>query len=282
MTRILWDSDVLLTEQRDEKFDEYIFELDSYVPLCRFDEEAFETYHNDHVGTPHELTDDKENITWSGSYDIYGSIRGRYIGESDNRIRFQGQYADTEIGLHYNFFRYYDPELGRYINQDPVGLVGGLNQYEYTQNPLNWTDPLGLSGRGDQSGFAREAEESVSRSTGVPLNPQGPGQQTIPGSGPGGVRVPDLKVRGQEGSVRLRGTIVEVKASTGSTFGDLSHRSRQQIREAVDYARRLRSKAYLVKDPEVTNLLRNARVEIFTDLPAPTSGQFARLREQGL
>jgi len=143
-----WDSDVLRTEQRDEKFDEYIFELDSYVPLCRFDEEGFETYHNDQLGTSHELTDEG-NITWSGIYDIYGSISGRYIGESDNRIRFQGQYADTEIGLHYNCFRYYDPELGRYINQDPVGLVGGLNQYEYTQNPLNWTDPLGLSGRGD-------------------------------------------------------------------------------------------------------------------------------------
>lgn len=88
-----------------------------------------------------------------------------------------------------------------------------------------------------------EAEEAVSRSTGVPLNPQGPGQQTIPGSGRGGVRVPDLKVRGQEGLVRLRGTIVEVKASTGSTFGDLSHRSRPQIRDAVEDARRLRSKA---------------------------------------
>ena len=69
------------------------------------------------------------------------------------------------------------------------------------------------------------------KATGVPLNPQGPGQQTIPGSGPGGNRVPDLKVRGREGSVRLRGTIVEVKASnlTPGNFGDLSGRSRDQI-----------------------------------------------------
>src|SRR5262249_50046084 len=69
-------------------------------------------------------------------------------GEIEQPLRFQGQYEDSETGLHYNFFRYYDPESGRYINRDPVGLWGGLNQYAYAQNPINWVDPLGLTASG--------------------------------------------------------------------------------------------------------------------------------------
>ncbi|HEX5084340.1 MAG TPA: RHS repeat-associated core domain-containing protein, partial [Blastocatellia bacterium] len=283
-TGFLWDGDVMLMEQRSGKFNEYVFESDSYQPLCRFDEKGMQTYHNDHIGTPHAMADDKGNIIWSASYDAYGDISALHIGKSDNQVRFQGQYADQETGLHYNFFRYYDPELGRYINQDPARLDGGLNLYEYALNPLNWIDPLGLSGRGDQSEFARTAEEAVSRHTGVPLNPQGAGEQTIKGSGPGGKRVPDLKVRGQQGSVRLRGSIVEVKASgiEGGKFGDLSSRSRAQIMDAVKYARALRARAGLVTDPRVRELLSKAHVEVFTDLEAPTRGKFADLVEEGL
>ncbi|MEX1027029.1 MAG: RHS repeat-associated core domain-containing protein, partial [Candidatus Paceibacterota bacterium] len=138
------------------------------------------------------------------------------------------------------------------------------------------------TGRGSQKAFADEAEQIVSDATGIPRNPQGAGQQTIPGTGRGGVRIPDLKVRGAQGSVRLRGSVVEVKASRGTTFGDLSSRSRDQIRDAVDYVQRLRSKASLVKDPEFKDLLRRARVEVFSDLPAPKSGEFADLLRDGL
>ena len=60
-------------------------------------------------------------------------------------IRFQGQYEDLETGLYQNFNRFYDPNSGRYINHDPIGLMGGLNQYQYCPNPVEWVDPLGLS-----------------------------------------------------------------------------------------------------------------------------------------
>jgi len=143
----------LLTEQYTDRFNEYVFAPESYEPLCRFDGEGFETYHNDHLGTPHELTDEKGDITWSVSYDVYGGVGRRYVGKSDNRIRFQGQYDDSEIELHYNFFRYYDPELGRYNTQDPIGLFGGFNPYEYSQNPLAWIDPLGLETKKRPSAF---------------------------------------------------------------------------------------------------------------------------------
>ena len=62
-----------------------------------------------------------------------------------NPWRFLGQYEDAETGLFYNRFRYYDPELGRYLSEDPIGLAGGIGQWRYVVNPTNTTDILGLA-----------------------------------------------------------------------------------------------------------------------------------------
>ncbi|NHZ67128.1 RHS repeat-associated core domain-containing protein, partial [Massilia genomosp. 1] len=69
-------------------------------------------------------------------------------------IRFLGQYHDTETGLNYNRFRYYDADCGRYVSLDPIGLAGGSNSYQYAPNPSGWTDPLGLSKTCSCSGTA--------------------------------------------------------------------------------------------------------------------------------
>jgi RHS repeat-associated protein len=58
--------------------------------------------------------------------------------------RFQGQSLDEESGLHYNWNRYYEPETGRYLTADPIGLNGGTRSYGYVHNPLGWVDPFGL------------------------------------------------------------------------------------------------------------------------------------------
>jgi RHS repeat-associated protein len=59
-------------------------------------------------------------------------------------LRFQGQYFDEETGLHYNRFRYYDPDYGRFVSQDPIGLAGGANLFLHSPNPTSWIDPFGL------------------------------------------------------------------------------------------------------------------------------------------
>ncbi|WP_174913866.1 RHS repeat domain-containing protein, partial [Burkholderia diffusa] len=110
-------------------------------------------YQCDHLGTPQELTDEHSEIAWSAEYRAWGvaqeAIR-KASGKAPitNPIRFQGQYHDHETGLHYNRYRYYDPNSGRYINQDPIGLRGGINAYTYVKNPIIWIDPLGLQAMG--------------------------------------------------------------------------------------------------------------------------------------
>jgi RHS repeat-associated protein len=69
------------------------------------------------------------------------------IENVENPFRFPGQYYDKETGLHYNYFRDYHPGLGRYIQPDPIGLLGGINLFTYVRNdPVNGVDPTGLLG----------------------------------------------------------------------------------------------------------------------------------------
>ncbi|XOV40457.1 RHS repeat-associated core domain-containing protein [Pseudomonas sp. App30] len=69
-------------------------------------------------------------------------VREPYYIEEQN-LRFQGQYLDRETGLHYNTFRFYDPDVGRFVSPDPIGLAGGVHAYQYAVNPLGWADPSG-------------------------------------------------------------------------------------------------------------------------------------------
>lgn len=86
-------------------------------------------------------------LVWAGYIRGFGenaadiSNSGAYFHQP---LRLPGQYFDDETGLHYNLFRYYAPECGRFVSQDPIGLKGGLNLYSYAPNPLRWIDPLGL------------------------------------------------------------------------------------------------------------------------------------------
>ncbi|MED9122286.1 RHS repeat-associated core domain-containing protein [Escherichia marmotae] len=91
-------------------------------------------------------------------------------GRVEQNLRYQGQYLDRETGLHYNLHRYYDPDVGRFIVTDPIGLRGGLNLYQYAPNPLGWIDPLGLKGGKNCTDLGKAGEKNSSELTGLPKN----------------------------------------------------------------------------------------------------------------
>jgi len=103
-------------------------------------------YHNDLNGLPQQLTEPDGHTVWQARYRVWGNtveeIREPYYIEEQN-LRFQGQYLDRETGLHYNTFRFYDPDIGRFTTPDPIGLAGGINLYQYAPNPIGWVDPWG-------------------------------------------------------------------------------------------------------------------------------------------
>ena len=102
-------------------------------------------YHCDHLGTPIALTDQQGQLVWAARYDPWGNIEEEFNPHGIHQdIRLPGQHHDRETGLYYNRHRYYDPKLGAYINQDPIGLRGGLNLHAYVKNPTGWIDPFGL------------------------------------------------------------------------------------------------------------------------------------------
>ncbi|TVZ41982.1 RHS repeat-associated protein [Alteromonadaceae bacterium 2753L.S.0a.02] len=107
--------------------------------------------HSDHLNTPQMLTDQNGNVVWQvQSQTPFGVVETNEDVDGDGQaiefnLRFPGQYYDGETGLSYNYFRDYDPLLGRYVQSDPIGLEGGINTYGYVLgNPINSTDPLGL------------------------------------------------------------------------------------------------------------------------------------------
>jgi RHS repeat-associated protein/uncharacterized repeat protein (TIGR02543 family) len=105
----------------------------------------------DHLGTPRKITLPGDNKTvWTWDSEAFGASlpdpNPSGLGNFVFNLRFPGQYYDAETGLFYNGFRDYDPQTGRYVESDPIGLGGGINTYTYVNNnPVNLFDPLGLS-----------------------------------------------------------------------------------------------------------------------------------------
>ncbi|SPZ73051.1 protein in rhs element [Shigella boydii] len=102
-------------------------------------------YHCDHRGLPLALISTEGATAWCAEYDEWGNLLNEENPHHlQQLIRLPGQQYDEESGLYYNRHRYYDPLQGRYITQDPIGLKGGWNFYQYPLSPVNSMDPLGL------------------------------------------------------------------------------------------------------------------------------------------
>ncbi|GKS88325.1 RHS repeat-associated core domain-containing protein [Acidovorax sp. SUPP2539] len=177
-----WDGDLMVHSQRGGRESLFVYEPDSFVPLASIQgtEENRHTYwyQCDQIGAPLELTDAQGRIAWAADYKVWGEATLRTVARTgtdggliqrrmghgpgtdhiesasscssapppiEQPFRFQGQQFDEEIGLNYNRFRYYDPIIGRFANQDPIGLNGGINLFQYASNPNTWIDPLGLN-----------------------------------------------------------------------------------------------------------------------------------------
>ncbi|MGF6394562.1 RHS repeat-associated protein [Pseudomonas plecoglossicida] len=146
--RFLWQGLRMLREETPGQSIVYLYEPGSYAPLARVDQAEGEEqkvyyFHTDQIGTPLELTDSEGEIVWQATYRSWGTIEHLAVNGAEQNLRFQGQYFDIETGLHYNTFRYYDPQIGRFTTLDPIGLRGGVNFYAYVPSPTLWVDPLG-------------------------------------------------------------------------------------------------------------------------------------------
>lgn len=174
-TLFLWNGLTLLHEQRGSQAATYLYEANSVIPMARIDAPAApaastdkasaapQTYyfHCDVSGLPEELTAASGALAWTAQYEVWGNtvteqwnaVTGATQAPAEaplhQNLRFQGQYLDRESGLHYNTFRYYDPDIGRFISPDPIGIAGGTNLYQYGPNPIGWSDPFGLAAEPD-------------------------------------------------------------------------------------------------------------------------------------
>jgi RHS repeat-associated protein len=147
-TRYSWDTFQLLEEVSNGCSTEYLFNPGYVTPIAIFVDGTPYFCHTGYPAVVHELTDAEGRLAWRGVYDPTGRCLALPGTSLENRLRYPGQIFDPETGLHQNVFRYYDPETGRYLTQDPLFYQShDLNLYRYVQNdPINRYDALGLVG----------------------------------------------------------------------------------------------------------------------------------------
>ncbi|GCP98961.1 type IV secretion protein Rhs [Escherichia coli] len=151
-TTFVWEGFRLLQETTWQGKRTYLYDAEQpYTPVAaitgRGESQKIWYYHTDLTGTVQEVTAPDGTLVWAGYQAGFGENRGDISNSGayfEQPLRLPGQYYDEETGLHYNLFRYYAPECGRFVSQDPISIRGGLNLYRYAPNPLTHIDPLGL------------------------------------------------------------------------------------------------------------------------------------------
>ena len=135
-----------------------VFDPGSFAPMARLVGDSRHSIVTDHLGAPRRLYDEDGRCVWSASVGAYGALRGLIGAPELCPFRWPGQYEDPETGLHYNRFRYYDPQVGTYLSQDPLRLGAGLALYAYVADPTRAFDPFGL-----QSCDEEETEKAATK-----------------------------------------------------------------------------------------------------------------------
>ncbi len=164
-----WDNDRIAAEiDQTGRARIYLYtDLFAISPIAFFDYRSLEAEPEsgapyfvfcNQVSAPTIVTDNAGEAVWSTQYDPYGAAEPISGQPFHMPLRLPGQYFDEEISLHYNRFRAYSAQLGRYLQPDPIGLEGGLNLYRYTHNPLVAVDVAGLGGYCDPAARQRRVQ----------------------------------------------------------------------------------------------------------------------------
>ncbi|MEU7306259.1 DUF6531 domain-containing protein, partial [Streptomyces sp. NPDC007206] len=217
----------------------------------------------DLVGTPNELIDEQGDIAWHTRSTLWGTTAWSAHSTTYTPLRFPGQYYDPETGLHYNYFRHYDPETARYLTPDPLGLTPAPNPAAYVENPHAWVDPLGLTpynaghvvGKGDDPLVPELVDE---------INARYPGHvraQGIDIVGPNGETLTDF-------DIVTRNAVIQVK--TGSGKGALKQALRTQ--ELTDYPVIVylpQGRGSVIKSLEQAGIMVTRDKDVLLDILAP-------------
>ena len=123
----------------------WLFDPESFAPAAKLVDGQRYSIITDYLGTPAAMLDAAGRKVWSADISICGDLRNLTGDRQDCPFRWPGQYEDTETGLYYNRFRYFDSGAGAYISQDPIGLMGGVALYSYVKDASRWIDPWGLT-----------------------------------------------------------------------------------------------------------------------------------------
>jgi RHS repeat-associated protein len=154
-TEYYWNSDQLIAERHpDGRLRLYVYaDPLALTPLLFLEydssnatQESSRRYFifSDQIGSPCLVEDESGADVWRAAIEPFGNAKVASEAKIEVNLRFPGHYFDTELGLHYNRFRCYDPSLGRYLQSDPLGIAGGYNLYAYCSNPLLQVDVRGL------------------------------------------------------------------------------------------------------------------------------------------
>ncbi|MEV8531985.1 putative T7SS-secreted protein [Streptomyces sp. NPDC051211] len=127
----------------------------------------------DVIGSPTELLHEDGRVAWRARSTLWGTTSWSRESTAFIPLRFPGQYFDHESGLHYNYFRMYDPETARYLTPDPIGLGPAPNPCAYVPNPQTWSDPLGLAGCHRALGLSSDAQRALEKLENIKRDPVG-------------------------------------------------------------------------------------------------------------
>ncbi|MFD7897247.1 RHS repeat-associated core domain-containing protein [Streptomyces sp. NPDC059743] len=157
-TVFAWDGSRLAEQEQEQEQSDtaagvtLTWEYDGHRPIAQYElktlsqdefDSRFFAIVSDLVGTPTELVDETGKVAWSARSTSWGITAWKPGGSAYTPLRFPGQYEDPETGLRDNFFRHYDPETGRYVTPDPLGIAPAPNPLTYVHNPYTFCGERG-------------------------------------------------------------------------------------------------------------------------------------------